>query len=260
LEKLRKYGKSPFKAAVIHGGPGAAGEMAPVAFELSHVIGFLEPFQTEKSIDKQVRELKDILEKHADLPVTLIGFSWGAWLCFIVSAKYPELVKKLILISSGPFEQKYADKIQETRFSRMNEDEKLQVTKICEVLNSTDSFDKNIPFAKLGKIISNADAYDLISFEDEAIDCRYDIYQNIWKEAEQLRKSGGLMEFAKNIKCPVVAIHGDYDPHPAEGVEEPLSKCIKDIRFHLLQKCGHKPWIEKHAKEHFYRILEKEIV
>ena len=28
----------------------------------------------------------------------------------------------------------------------------------------------------------------------------------------------------RKIKCPVVAIHGDYDPHLAEGVREPLSR------------------------------------
>jgi pimeloyl-ACP methyl ester carboxylesterase len=259
MENLRKFGKKPFKAAVIHGGPGAAGEMAPVAHELSHVIGVLEPFQTEKSVEGQVMELKNILEKHADLPVTLIGFSWGAWLSIIFASKFPELVKKLILISSGPFEQKYAEKIQEVRLNRLNEKDRFQVTSICEALNKTDSVDKKVLFAELGKIISKADAYDPILFENEVIDYRYDIYQNIWTQAEQLRKSGQLLEHAKNIKCPVIAIHGDYDPHPAEGVQEPLQNCLKDFRFHLLQKCGHKPWIEKHAKEHFYKMLEKEL-
>ena len=30
MKNLRKYEKSPFNVAVIHGGPGAPGEMAPV--------------------------------------------------------------------------------------------------------------------------------------------------------------------------------------------------------------------------------------
>jgi len=29
MENLRKYGKSPFSVAVVHGGPGAPGEMPP---------------------------------------------------------------------------------------------------------------------------------------------------------------------------------------------------------------------------------------
>lgn len=46
----RRYGKSPFITAVIHGGPGAAGEMAPVARELSRTGGVLEPLQTAETV------------------------------------------------------------------------------------------------------------------------------------------------------------------------------------------------------------------
>ena len=64
---------------------------------------------------------------------------------------------------------------------------------------------------------------------------------------------------AREITCPVIAIHGDYDPHPARGVEIPLGKELKNFRFVLLQKCGHRPWIERNAAEEFYRILVQEI-
>jgi pimeloyl-ACP methyl ester carboxylesterase len=60
------------------------------------------------------------------------------------------------------------------------------------------------------------------------------------------------------VKCPVVAIHGDYDPHPPEGIRLPLSQILQDFRFILLKNCGHKPWIEKMAKERFFEILETE--
>jgi hypothetical protein len=39
MKNLRKYGKPPFSVAVIHGGPGAGGEMAPVAWELASDCG-----------------------------------------------------------------------------------------------------------------------------------------------------------------------------------------------------------------------------
>jgi len=50
MENVRKYGKAPFKVAVVHGGPGAAGEMAPVARELVFICGVLEPLQTASSL------------------------------------------------------------------------------------------------------------------------------------------------------------------------------------------------------------------
>ncbi|NIU02689.1 MAG: alpha/beta hydrolase, partial [Nitrosopumilaceae archaeon] len=77
--------------------------------------------------------------------------------------------------------------------------------------------------------------------------------------AAELRASGELLKLGKLIKCPVVAIHGDYDPHPAAGVQKPLFLTLKDFRFTLLKNCGHKPWIERHARDEFYEILNNEI-
>lgn len=259
MENLRTYGKASFRVAVIHGGPGAAGEMAPVAREIASSCGVLEPLQTKASLEGQIEELKTVLENNGDLPVTLIGFSWGAWLSFIFSANYPTLVKKLILIGSGPFEEKYAEKIQKTRLSRLSEEERTEVKSLLQVLDNPAAEDKSIAFARFGALFSKADAYDPIGQESEVIDCDFDIFQNVWKEAEELRRSGKLLEFGKHIKCPVVAIHGDYDPHPAEGVQKPLSAILKSFRFVLLRNCGHKPWIERQARDRFYGILKEEL-
>jgi pimeloyl-ACP methyl ester carboxylesterase len=57
----------------------------------------------------------------------------------------------------------------------------------------------------------------------------------------------------------VVAIHGDYDPHPAEGVEKPLDSVLRRFRFVLLKNCGHRPWAERQARDAFYRVLEEEL-
>ena len=88
---------------------------------------------------------------------------------------------------------------------------------------------------------------------------QYDSGQQVWQEAEALRRSGELLEMGKQITCPVVAIHGDYDSHPAEGVERPLSRVLRDFRFVLLDKCGHSPWLEKQARDRVYDILRIEI-
>ncbi|MGA3094252.1 MAG: alpha/beta hydrolase, partial [Dehalococcoidales bacterium] len=39
MMNLRKHGNAPFGVAVIHGGPGAPGEMAPVAKEMAKTRG-----------------------------------------------------------------------------------------------------------------------------------------------------------------------------------------------------------------------------
>jgi len=80
-----------------------------------------------------------------------------------------------------------------------------------------------------------------------------------WKEAAALRESGELLGFADRIICPVVAIHGEYDPHPVDGVKLSLRNKFKDFIMYTLGKCGHSPWKEKHAYQEFYEILGKEL-
>jgi pimeloyl-ACP methyl ester carboxylesterase len=81
----------------------------------------------------------------------------------------------------------------------------------------------------------------------------------VWKDAKKMRETNQLLELGKTVQCPVVAIHGDFDPHPLEGVEKPLKRILRDFRFVLLKNCGHTPWLEKQAQEEFYRELEKAV-
>jgi len=260
MANYRTHGKSPFNVAVIHGGPGAAGEMAPVARELAPEWGVLEPLQTAASVKGQIEELKSVLEEKAELPVFLIGFSWGAWLSFMLAARYPALVKKLILVSSGPFEEKYVAGIEETRMSRLSKEERAEVESLFDMLDYPAASDKGRAFARFGELFSKADAYDPVEQESELVDYQPDIFLSVWREAAELRRSGKLLELAKGIECPVVAIHGDYDPHPAEGVEKPLSATLKSFSFILLANCGHKPWIERQAKDKFYQFLREQLL
>ena len=256
----RIYGAPPFTIAAVHGGPGAAGEMAPVARELASAgWGVLEPLQTAMSLEGQVEELSATLKQSGDLPLTLIGFSWGAWLGFIVAAQRPKLVKKLVLVSSGPFEERYAAGIEQTRMDRFTQQERAEAESQMAVLNGAASGDRNAAFARLGALFSKDDALDPIPDTEEPVECRADIFEAVWKQAAELRRSGKLLALGKRIECPVVAIHGDYDPHPSEGVHEPLASVLKDFRFVLLQHCGHKPWIEKQARDRFYQVLAEEL-
>lgn len=259
MKNLRTYGQTPFDLAVIHGGPGAAGGMAPVARELSSRKGVLEPLQTAATVDGQVRELKDTLQKSGNPPLILIGWSWGAWLSFAFAAQYPALVKKVILIGSGPFEDTYARNITKTRMSRLNGEDRAEALSLMESFKDSALKEKNTLLARFGELISRADAYDPLPHTSEILECRYEIYQSVWEQASRLRSSGQLLEMGKKIRCPVVSIHGDYDPHPFEGIRRPLARILKDFRFILLENCGHQPWIEKHAKNKFYDILKSEI-
>ena len=262
MRNVRFYGNRPYTVAVIHGGPGAPGEMAPVARELAPLMGVLEPLQTKNSLEGQVRELHDVLAGRAELPVILIGFSWGAWLSFIVAARYPEMVKKLILLASGPFEEKYASSIFGERLNRLTEQERIEIFNLIDIIGGSAPGDKDKSLTRFGELCAKADTYAALTPEEEEpepLAVSEEINHRVWAEAEKLRISGELLELGKKIRCPVVAIHGEYDPHPAEGVRGPLSRVLEDFKFILLEKCGHEPWREKYAREEFFQILRNEL-
>lgn len=261
IDTVRRYGNAPFKVAVIHGGPGAPGSIAPVARELSSDQGILEPLQSADSLDGQVEELRIQLAAHADLPVALIGHSWGAMLSYIFAARCPEFVSRIIMIGSAVYEKRYADGIQETRLSRLDEAEREEARALLGSLSDPGAQGKDEIMARVGHLLGKTDAYDPLDLppDTEALECEYDVNVKVWGDAKALRESGELLEMGKRIRCPVVAIHGDYDPHPADGVRKPLSAVLSDFRLIMLKNCGHEPWIERQARDEFFDILRREL-
>jgi pimeloyl-ACP methyl ester carboxylesterase len=259
MKNLRTYGRPPFTVAVLHGGPGAPGSMAPVARELAVNWGVLEPLQTATSVIGQIEELRTVVRDYGHLPITLVGSSWGAMLGFIVAAHYPDLVKKLILVGSGPYEERYAANILATRLSRLTPAERREAHSLLTALEDPDRQDKGAALAQLGRLFTRTDAYKPMTLETEILEVQPQLHQQVWGEAAALRKSGRLLALGQQIQCPVVAIHGDYDPHPAQGIEQPLAAVLTDFRFILLRNCGHLPWLEKEAGDKFYEILTAEL-
>jgi pimeloyl-ACP methyl ester carboxylesterase len=262
MNNYRYYGKKPYRIAVVHGGPGAPGSVAAIARELSVEWGVLEPLQTKTTLEAQIEELYETLSSNGDIPVILIGHSWGAWLSYLLTVRHPEVVSKLILVGSGPFKAEYVKILDEIRTGRMSNEEKAECDSIIEYLYSEEAGSKSQKLARLGEIIDKVDSYEPETIDTDSIDIipvEGDTFQKVWGEAAILRKNGLLLEYGRQIQCSVVAIHGAYDPHPAEGVKVPLSGVIKEFRFFLLEKCGHSPWKERYAREEFYHILRNEI-
>ena len=205
MKNLRKYGKPPYSVAIVHGGPGAPGEMAPVAREISATYGVLEPLQTRDTLEGQVGELQAMLKEHGSLPLALIGYSWGAMLSFIVAAQSPSLVRKLILVGSAVFEEKYAAGIMETRLSRLSPEERATVHRLTGELDDPAGKEKDLIFARLGTLMARADSYDpILDIKNEIIEYQYRIYQGVWRDAREMRSSGAFLAMGQRVKCPVL--------------------------------------------------------
>lgn len=255
----RFYGMPPYRLLLLHGGPGAPGSLAPLADLLKERGSLIEHLQQGNTIDGQLNELHHTIVKICETPVTIIGHSWGAWLGWIYAAGYTELVKKLIMIGAAPFEEKYADRISPMRMQRLSNEERESLHQLSSDFEDADYQIRKEIFRRLGKMVSKADTLAPVSEKDHVIDYQPEVFENIWPNAAGLRSSGKLLELAGRIRCPVTAIHGDYDPHPPEGVEFPLSENLDGFKMIRLEKCGHYPWNERYARNKFAAVLKKEI-
>lgn len=260
MNDFRKYGEDSCKLVLVHGGPGAPGGMAPVAKVLSSRTGVLEPFQTKNSVAGQIEELKSQITNHADVPVTLLGWSWGAWLALFVAAEYPDLVSKLIMVSSGPLEAEYAKCILGRRLEKLTHDESEEAKSILEMLYSDEIVqNRDGVLSRFGQLMTKADFYCEEPHENEVIETDSDIHKNVWEQAADMRKRGELLECISKLKCPLTVIHGKNDSHPFEGLKNPLDNSGRNYNMVILDKCGHYPWYEKYARDEFFSILLDEI-
>jgi pimeloyl-ACP methyl ester carboxylesterase len=173
------------------------------------------------------------------------------------------LVSKLILVSSPAFTESYVAQLHARRLSRLDERQRTEFQALITGLENCGTTDKDALLAKLGALVAKSDKYAHIEDADEPgtlnVNVDGEIYQRVWTEAAEMRRSGELLRRVRDVRCPVVAIHGDHDPSPADGVSEPLSGVLRDFRFVLLPRCGHTPWNERFAREEFYRVLNSEI-
>jgi pimeloyl-ACP methyl ester carboxylesterase len=125
--QVRIYGSSGPLVAVLHGGPGAPGHMAPVARGLADSFQILEPFQRPSgaqplTVACHVEDLRQLIASRcAGTRPALVGSSWGAMLALAFAAAHPNLAGPLVLIGCGTFDRAARARFHETITERMSE-------------------------------------------------------------------------------------------------------------------------------------------
>lgn len=253
IKMVELHGKAPYKAVLIHGGPGAIGSLKNCAEELSILTerGIVEALQSQYSIAGLVEELYLQIMKYCQEKPTLIGHSWGAWLAVLFAGKYPKICKNIILVGCPPLADKYVKEISLRRLRNLSDEE----SKIFQRMIDNVATDEDIK--KIPSILEKSDNYYLESSGKLIVDkADNEMYNRIWNEATKLRTNGELLTAFKNIQSKLFLIQGVCDPHPIEGVMKPLEENGIPCKTYILEKCGHNPFMEKYAKEKFYDILQ----
>ena len=127
------------------------------------------------------------------------------------------MVKKLILVGSGPFEEAYAPQITETRMSRMSDEERAPVPGPDRRPSKARSGTKPRSFHLRRRCCRRLTATTSCPPTTKATGCEFqeNVYQNAWTEALQLRRrrrAGGAGEAG-----PVPCRGHPWRPRPPPG-------------------------------------------
>ena len=250
--RVREYGLQGPALAVLHGGPGAPGYLQPLAERLGKEFHVLEPFQRGASgealtVARHVADLFDFADAFAPVRV-LLGPSWGAMLALAYAAAHPARVGALVLVGCGTFEPLARERMFQARRERRREVEGRHGLQEGALGDDTS-------FRGLGSMALEIDSYELEdSMPPVEVDRR--AYEETWRDMLRLQEEGVYPHAFSQIEAPVLMLHGAVDTHPGRMIRASLAQHLPQLEYHEWEKCGHYPWLEAHAKDEFFQVLE----
>jgi pimeloyl-ACP methyl ester carboxylesterase len=259
--KTQAYGETGPLIFVLHGGPGAVGEAAPIARGLSASFRAIEPYQRGSgneplTVSLHVKDLHQlILSMQNDAKPSIVGESWGAMLALAYASAYPETTAAIVLVGCGTFDKASRTRMNEIIESRKNDQLREEILSL--VAEYPDLSERMQAEHMLTEKIYNYD----VQTTDEQIEYigPFDQRAHVetWRDMLKLQENGYYPAAFSTIKSPVIMLHGAYDPHPGEMIYRNLKPHIPQLEYHEFKNCGHSPWKERQAADEFFAVMKK---
>jgi len=244
-------------AVILAGGPGGdPGYVQPVVDELSksYQCVVFEQRGTGRSklatydakniaFEEYLKDLEALRIHLGQSKLLLVGHSWGGMLGLSYAGTYPNRVRALVSIDSGPIAEEHAVAEEANGLRRLLPAERDQVEK-WEQRKAADPF---LVFAETLRLMMSAYFYNPKRAEDSLHWMTPQLNMRVMWLGYQ-PAFGSLHEFIRArlsaVKAPVLLIHGRQDPVAEAGVAE-AHQLIRRSRLILINECGHMPWIEQ---------------
>jgi pimeloyl-ACP methyl ester carboxylesterase len=188
---VRHYGTSGPFVALLHGGPGAAGYLAPLARELDDCFRVLEPLQRSAGraplgVASHLADLHQVLERDCAgaLPL-LVGHSWGAMLALAYAAARPRNVRGLVLIGCGTFDPVSRARLQATVEQRVDAALRQRLERL-----PLDLPDPDARLRQLGSLLLPVYSYEAAVTELAATSCDARAHDESWRDMLRLQEAG----------------------------------------------------------------------
>ena len=224
--RVRTYGAAGAAVMVLHGGPGAAGYMAPVAREIADEFHAIEPLQrgggTEPlTVARHIDDLDEVVEAYCsgERPA-LVGHSWGAMLALAYAARHPHKTAALVLVGCGTFDTTSRATMQRIIDERMDESLKAKLAGL-----SAEIADPDERLAAMGRLIEMIYSFDA---EDDGapVECDERAHEETWADMLLQQRNGVYPAAFAGIGVPVTMLHGAV--RPASGRDDPRGPAAAD--------------------------------
>jgi pimeloyl-ACP methyl ester carboxylesterase len=260
--RVRSYGTSGPTVIVLHGGPAAVGNAAPLARGLADSFRVVEPWQRGSSeepltVARHVADLHELIGLLGSFtPPALVGESWGAMLALAYAVEHPDNAAALVLVGCGTFDLEARARMRAILDERMDGDQRRRLERLDEEVPDAD---KRLE-AKYAIIGSLHDCDPLPPEDDPAAKAvPFDVraHNETWHDMLRLQAEGVYPAAFAAIKAPVLMLHGGYDPHPGKMIRDSLARYIPHLEYREFECCGHSPWRERAARDEFFAVLRR---
>ena len=254
---VREYGIGTPTVITLHGGPGAAGDVAPLARGLAGRWHVLEPFQRGSgagrlSVATHVQDLdEEIRARCGTQRPILVGHSWGAMLGLAYAAAHPGTAAALVLIGCGTFTPAARAEFKARLHAKLTPADREELTRIEETIGDEDQ-----RCAARGRLMTRVYACDIEDAPSECEAADAVAHDETWTDMLRLQGEGVYPGAFAAIRVPVLMIHGEVDPHPGRTIRDDLRTCIPHLEYVELAECGHSPWLERRARQRFNEVLD----
>ncbi len=255
LVPVNRYGPSGRTVVVVHGGPGAPGSASLLAQGLADPFQVLEPWQrtssgTPLTVAQHIEDLAHVIshEIPGENPA-LVGESWGAMLALAFTAAHPDRISALALVGCGTFDRRARARLEATLAERTTKEIQEQLAQLA-----TRVADECERMAQAHALSDHLYSYSR-AIADPIVRLDLKGHGESWSDMIRLQEAGVYPSAFTAIACPVLMLHGSYDPHPGALIRDGLKEVIPHLEYIEFERCGHSPWIEEHARDRFFAVL-----
>lgn len=218
----------------------------------------------EVSLELELSDIDSVRRHFALETCILIGWSYLGAVTALYASRYPDHVRKLVMIGAippQPYTQYENDPtyqaVKKRSSARVDKEGKLKLEVLrAKGLHETDPVQYCREYRK---VYRPANMYNLDGLRRMKNDpCQHENEFPDWvaENMKALYATFGEWDWrseAQNITCPTLLIHGEEDRVPLAGAIDWLAH-ITQSTLHRIPECAHFPWLE--APEQFFVLME----